>query len=134
MEQMDVKNDNVASSRFHNVDMHGTVFNDVNLAGTSFENINLSKSRFHDINFSDVVFTAAQIGGCHFKHIGLPPDKDGNHPRQRPVTFEEATLCDSLFRKVDLSNVKIVESNISGMTIDGVLVTDLLEAYRKAAK
>jgi uncharacterized protein YjbI with pentapeptide repeats len=40
-------------------------------------------------------------------------------------------LCDSTFRKVDMSNVKIIGCNIQGMTIDGVLVADLLEAHRK---
>ena len=38
-------------------------------------------------------------------------------------------LCDSTFRKVDLSNVNIIDCNLDGMTIDGILVTDLLKAY-----
>ena len=118
---MIVKNQNIEASEF----------DDVCMSESKFTNINLSKSRFHDINFSDVQFTAAQIGGTVFKHIGPPPGKDGTQERQRPVTFEEAMLCDSVFRKVDLTNVQIVDCKIQGMKIDGVLVTDLLDAYRK---
>ncbi len=103
-------------------------FNDVNLAGASFTNINLSGSRFRDINFSDVEFTMAQLGGTVFKGIGLPPDS--SLQRQRPVTFEDAALNDSVFHNVDLSNVKIVDCNLTGMTIDGILVTELLAAFR----
>lgn len=118
--KLSIKHDNIAESEFE----------DVNMSGSRFENINLSGSRFHDVSFSDVQFTAAQIGGTLFKHIGPPPDKDGKQARQRPVVFEEAMLCDSTFRKVDLSNVKIIDCDLRGMTIDGILVTDLLKAHK----
>ncbi len=112
---------NISGSRFH----------DVNLSGADFNNVNLSKARFHDIDLSDIEVSAVQIGGATFKHVGPPPDKDGKQARQRPVTFEEAMLCDTTFRKVDMSNVKIIDCNIQGMTIDGVLVTDLLKQYKR---
>src|SRR4051794_10564907 len=82
--------------------MSGSRFHDVNLAGADFDDVNLSKARFHNINLSDIQVSAVQMGGATFKHVGLPA---GAQALQRPVTFEEATLCDSTFRKVDLSNV-----------------------------
>jgi uncharacterized protein YjbI with pentapeptide repeats len=109
----------------------GSVFEDLNMAATTFTNVNLSKARLHDINFSDVSFSAAQIGGTTFKHIGPMPDKDGKQERQRPVTFEEGMLCDSVFHSMDMSGVKIVACNVEGMTIDGILVTSLLEEWKK---
>lgn len=109
-------------------DVSGSEFEDLNMAGTTFTNINLTGARFHDINFSDVNFSAAQLGGTVFRHIGPPPHEQG--VRQRPVTFEEMTLCDSVFRDVDLSNVRLEKCDMAGMTIDGVLVTDLLRAYK----
>jgi uncharacterized protein YjbI with pentapeptide repeats len=109
----------------------GSELETVNMSGSHFTDINLSKSRFINVNFSDVYFAAAQIGGTHFKHIGPPPDKDGKQERQRPVIFEEGMLCDSTFRKMDLSNAQIIDCDIEGMKIDGVLVTDLLAAYKK---
>ncbi len=42
-------------------------------------------------------------------------------------------LCDSTFKNVDLSGVKIEKCNIDGMTIDGVLVTDMLAAHKQNA-
>src|SRR5436305_2295083 len=112
----------------HNEDISTSRFDDLNMSKSDFENINLSGSRFHDINFSDVHFSAAQMGGTTFKHIGLPP---GSREKQRPVTFEEATLNDSVFRKVDLSNVKLIDCNIEGMTIDGILVSELLDCHTR---
>jgi uncharacterized protein YjbI with pentapeptide repeats len=58
------------------------------------------------------------------------PNPDGTQARQKAVVFEEAMLCDSVFRRVDLSGAKIEDCNLEGMTIDGVLVADLLAAYR----
>jgi uncharacterized protein YjbI with pentapeptide repeats len=112
-------------------DLAQSRFEMVNLEGAEFEDVNLGRASFHDINMSDVSITAAQIGGARFKHIGPPPGKDGKHDRQRAVSFEEMQLCDSTFRDVDLSNVSIVDCNISGMTIDGVLVTEMMAAYNR---
>jgi uncharacterized protein YjbI with pentapeptide repeats len=119
--KMSVKHDNIAGSEFE----------DLNMAGSQFTNINLSGAKFHDINFSDVNFTAALIGGTTFKHLGPMPDKDGKQARQRPVTFEEGMLCDSLFHFMDMSGVKVIDCNVEGMTINGILVTDLLAEWKK---
>jgi uncharacterized protein YjbI with pentapeptide repeats len=115
-------------------DIAGSVFRDVNLAEAEFENVNMSKARLHDINLSGVSISAANLGGAHFKHLGPAPDASGKQERQKAVTFEEAMLCDSTFRKVDLSNVKIIDCNIEGMAVDGVRVTDLIAAYKKARR
>jgi uncharacterized protein YjbI with pentapeptide repeats len=115
-------------------DISGSVFRDVNLAGAEFENVNMSKTRMHDINLSDLSVSAANLGGAHFKHLGPAPDKNGKQERQRAVTFEEAQLCDSTFKKVDLSHVKLIDCDVRGMTIDGMLVTDLIAAYKKSRR
>jgi uncharacterized protein YjbI with pentapeptide repeats len=115
-------------------DISGSLFRDVNLAGSEFENVNMSQTRLHDINLSDISISAANLGGAHFKHLGPAPDQNGKQERQKAITFEEAQLCDSTFKKVDLSNVKIIDCNLDGMTIDGVLVTDLIAAYKKAKR
>jgi uncharacterized protein YjbI with pentapeptide repeats len=96
--------------------------------------VSLVRAKLHNINLSDITVTAAQMGGAKFKHIGPPPDKDEKQERQRPVTFEEMMLCDSTFRKVDLSNARIVECDTTGMTIDGIPVADMMAAYRQRKK
>jgi RNA polymerase sigma-70 factor (ECF subfamily) len=112
-------------------DISGSQFHAVNLSGADFNDVNPSRARFHNINLSDIQVSAVQIGGATFKHVGPPPDKDGRQARQRPVVFEEAMLGDSTFRKVDMSNVKIIDCNLQGMTIDRVLVTDLLKEHKR---
>jgi uncharacterized protein YjbI with pentapeptide repeats len=113
------------------VNISGSEFHGVNLSEADFNDVNLSKTKFHNINLSDIQVSAAQIGGATFKHIGPPPDKNGKQERQRPITFEEGMLCDSTFREVDMSNVKIIKCNIQGMTIDGILVSKLIEEYKR---
>lgn len=111
--------------------LSGSRFHDVNLSGADFDDVNLSNARFHNANLSDIQVSAVQIGGAAFKHVGPPLDKEGKQACQRPVTFEEAMLCDSTSREVDPSNVKIIDCNIEGMTIDGALVADLLREHRR---
>lgn len=115
-------------------DISGSRFHDVNLSGAEFDDVNLGQATFHNINLSDISITAAQIGGARLKHIGPPPDEHGEQSRQRPVTFEEMMLCDSFFRRVDLSGVSIVECNTSGMTIDGIPLADMMAAYEQLNK
>lgn len=110
---------NISGSRFH----------DVNLSNSEFDDVNMSNVTFHNINLSDISVSAAQIGGAKFKHIGPPPDKNGKQDKQRPVQFEEMMLNDSTFKKVDLSNVEIIDCNIEGMKIDGISVQGMLDAY-----
>lgn len=125
---------NLAGSVFNDVNLKEATFDNVNLEGSTFENVNMSRLRVHDVNLSDLELSAANLGGAHFKHIGPAPDESGKQARQKAVTFEEATLCDSTFRKVDMTNVKLIDCQMDGMTIDGIRVSDLLEAYQQQKK
>ena len=109
-------------------DISGSRFHDVNLAQAEFDDVNMTKARFHNINMSNITVTAAQLGGAKFKHIGLPP---GSKDRQRPLSFEEADLNGTTISKCDLSNVKIQNCQVEGMTIDGVSVTELMAACKR---
>ena len=96
----------------------------------TFTNVGANQTAYSIIpRYNRTIFgMILQLGGTVFRHIGPPPHEEG--VRQRPVMFEEMTLCDSVFRDVDLSNVRIEKCDMTGMTIDGVLVTDLLEIYK----
>ena len=98
------------------------------LAQAEFDDVNMTKAQFHNINMSDIAVSCVQMGGAKFKHIGLPPGSKG---KQRPLSFEEADLNGTTISKCDLSNVKIVNCNVEGMTIDGVPVTKLMAAYKQ---
>lgn len=112
-------------------DISGSKFETVKMRRTTFEDVNLSESRVHNANLSGIRITAAQIGGAKFKHIGPPPGARGSEKKQQGIVFEDGMLCGSIFRRADLSGVRIVGCNLEGMTIDGVLVTDLLERTQK---
>jgi RNA polymerase sigma-70 factor (ECF subfamily) len=111
-------------------DPSGCTSLDVNLSGAVFDNVNLSHARLHNVDLSDATISAANLAGAVFRHIGPPPDKDNAPQRQKPVTFEEATLCGSTFRRVDLSDVRIIDCNIQGLSIDGIRIAKLLKVYR----
>ena len=121
----------MTGSRFEDVCLGDAEFNDVSLAGAKFNNVNLGGVKFHNINFSDTVITAANLGGATFKHIGTAPDENGNPPEQRPVLFVEADLNSSKFENVNLKNVEINNCNIEGLKIDGILVSELMDKYKK---
>ena len=111
-----------------NANLTGSRFENVCLTKTEFNNVNLAQAAFHNIDLSDITITAAQLGGATFKHIGLPPGSPG---KQRPLKFEGADLNESTFADCDLSGVKINNCNLHGMTIDGLLITDLIAAYKQ---
>ena len=109
----------------------GSKFHDVNLGSTEFDDVYFGGATFHNINMSDVKFSAMQIGGASFIHIGLPTDEKGKQGKQRGVKFEEAHLNDSIFKKCKLTDIKIIDCEIDGMEIDGVSVKEAIENYKK---
>lgn len=109
----------------------GSRFEDVCLGDTEFDNVSLVRAKLHNINLSDITVTAAQIGGASFKHIGLPPGSKG---KQHPLRFEDADLNGTTFLKCDLSGVKVDDCNTKGMKIDGIPVADMMAAYKCQTK
>lgn len=95
--------------------------------------VNLSGARISDANLSDLEIEGAQLGGAFLHNIGLPPK---GHPfyqegaRQRPLRFEDCDLHNSSIKNCDLSGVEFADCNFEAARIDGILVTELLKAYR----
>lgn len=125
-EKLTLREQDLAGSSFEMVNLEGVRFQQANLGYAQFEDINLAGAQFNDINFSDVVFSRAQLGGTVFRQLGLPP---GSAEKQRGITFEDADMNDAVFRDCNLQNARIEQCDTTGMTIDGVLISDLLEAY-----
>jgi hypothetical protein len=48
------------------------------------------------------------------------------------VKFSNADLHDARFTNVDFGFVEISDSRTAGMRIEGILVSDLIAAYRKS--
>ena len=128
-EKLTLREQDLSESSFEMVNLEGVRFQNANLGHAKFQDVNLAGATFHDINFSDVVFSMAQLGGTVFKQLGLPP---GSAAKQRGITFDQADMNDSVFSDCNLQNARLEKCNTTGMTIDGVLVSDLLAAYAKA--
>src|SRR5581483_1495209 len=71
------------------------------------------KSTFRNVDLGESEFIDVNLRGARFENVG----------------FTGATL-----RNVCLSDVTIEDASLEGMRIEGVLVTELLRAYRQRAE
>jgi uncharacterized protein YjbI with pentapeptide repeats len=70
------------------------------------------------------------MGEAKFRHIGLP-DSLRDNGKQKGISFEECDLNDTVFTECNLENAEIKKCKISGMTINGYSVEELINFYNK---
>ena len=116
-EKHEVENKDITGSQFRHVNMSGAVFDDVNLSGARFFDVNLRNAEIGAVDFGGASFSCMNTGECY--------------PKQ-PAVFKNLELDDCTFEKCYFRNTKIVNCDLTGMTIDGVLVTDMVKAHEKA--
>ena len=121
MEKLNLQGENIAGSEFEDMDMSESRFTD----------INLSEAAFNDINLTESTFSAVDLDGALFTRIGPPTPEPWDKSMGCAVRFEEAALTGSSFVRVNLTNVRLVDCITEGMTIDGIPVSQLIEAYKK---
>jgi uncharacterized protein YjbI with pentapeptide repeats len=114
-ERYEVEHKDLSNSQFRHVKMSGAVFEGVDLSGAKFFNINLRGANIGAVDF----------GGASFSCMNTGEDK----PR-RPVVFNSIELDDCTIQNSFFRNTRIVNCDLTGMTIDGVLVTDMVKAYK----
>ncbi|HEY2582621.1 MAG TPA: pentapeptide repeat-containing protein [Mucilaginibacter sp.] len=99
-----------------------------------FNDIRAVSVKIVNANLSDLEIEGAQLGGAYIHNIGMPPK---GHPfydpnaKQRPLKFENCDLNNSIIADCNLSGVTIDDCNLGEMKINGILVDDLLKAYKK---
>ena len=108
-------------------DLAGSEFRHVNLSGTIFEDVDLSKAKIFDVNLRGADIGAVDFGGASFSCMNTGED----HPRQ-PVVFNSIELDDCTIQNSFFRNTKLVNCDLTGMTIDGILVADMVKAYEIA--
>jgi uncharacterized protein YjbI with pentapeptide repeats len=81
------------------------------MANSRFDDVNLSNTRFHNANLSAAAFDKVLLSNA---------------------SVVEANLSNALFRDVNMSNVKIEKAQTAGMTINGISVHDMMQAYEAA--
>ncbi|NKB71642.1 MAG: sigma-70 family RNA polymerase sigma factor [Candidatus Latescibacteria bacterium] len=77
---------------------------------------------FADAAMLDTVFDNVNMQQAKYHNINLSKSH-----------FEDINLSGSNFTKIDFSNVDLVDCQVQGMTINGILVSTLLEKYGEAA-
>ena len=107
MEKIEIKEDRkIIEAR--NAMLNSSYFNDVAMANVKIINANLSD---------------LEIEGAH-------PMYDPE-AKQRPLRFEDCDLNRSTITRCNLTGVAISDCYLNGMTINGILVEDLLQYYKQ---
>ena len=83
----------------------------------------LSGSSFTDVNLSGATFSDVNVAGARIEDANLSD-----------LSVRNANLCGPRICNADLRGTEIVDSLMEGMTIDGIAVYDLLDAYRASTK
>ncbi len=104
---------------FSKADMSHANFNGVNLTDASFWAV-LSNARFKDCNMESCVFDDVNLSGATYENINLSN-----------ASFNNINMSGVTLRNLNLANTEINDANLEGMKINGVLVTDLFNAYEK---
>ena len=118
-DQIQVRGKDLSGSRFVGCDMSSTVFDDLDLTDAVFHNICLRGAQISAIDF----------GGASFSCMNTGEDR----PRI-PVTFKNMEFEDCTFEKCSFEGVKRVSADVTGMRIEGVLVSEMVEVYNKAKR
>jgi uncharacterized protein YjbI with pentapeptide repeats len=82
---------------------------DADLSGSCFTDVNLSGATFKNVNFAGAQFEDANLAGWSVRN---------------------ANLAGLRVNKADLRGASIVDSLTAGMTIDGIALAELMDAYR----
>lgn len=85
--------------------------NDADLSGSTFTNVNLTGTVFNDVKL-----TGATIGNACLRNSRI----------------EDTNLSRTEIMHANLTGVAITDCTLKGMTIDGILVLELLDAFKKS--
>jgi uncharacterized protein YjbI with pentapeptide repeats len=114
---------------FNKKDIRGSEFRSVNMSGSVFNSVDLSGSEFFDINLRNAKIGAVDFGGTSFSCMNT-----GEGFPMKPAEFNNVELDNCTMRNCYFRNTKLVACDITGMTIDGVALTDIIKAYKAQNK
>lgn len=100
--------------------MSEMTLNDVNASEWKVTNINLSKTSIQNANMSNMNIDHVHLFGTEFTNIVLPSEGDGNYQPDgdyKPIVFKQCNL----------TNMEIIDCDIKGLKINGILIEELLK-------
>jgi len=105
------------------------------LDGSTFNDVSFKHVKITNADMSDLEIEGAQLGGAFLHNIGLPPTGHPLHnpnAKQRPLRFEDCDLNGLTLTNCNLGGAALTNCNTKGMTINGILVDDLMTIYHAA--
>ncbi|WNR46201.1 pentapeptide repeat-containing protein [Paenibacillus roseipurpureus] len=119
-QELDFDNVNLSKTKVNNANLSEMALNNVNASGWRLTDINLSQSCIQNANMSDMKIEHIHLMGTEFSNIILPVEGDGNYNPEgdyRPI----------LFKNCNLTNMEIIDCDITGLKINGILIEELLK-------
>jgi uncharacterized protein YjbI with pentapeptide repeats len=110
---------------FRKRDLSGSEFRHVNLSSAVFEDVDLTGARFFNVCLRDAEVGAVDFGGTRFSCMNAGE----GHP-MKPADLRNLELDDCTLTHCHFRGTRLVDCDLTGMTIDGVLVTEMLATYR----
>ena len=129
MQDIDVYDVNMKNAKFINTNLAKAIYQNSTLSGTRFTNINMSNSVIADSKMSETEICHVSLSGAYIHDINL-----GFEENKKPLTIERCELSNSRIVDSDLQNLSIINCNTEGMTIEGILVRDLIKVYKTVLK
>lgn len=80
----------------------------------------IDDSRFDDVGMARVEFDNVNLSDAHFNNINMSR-----------ATFHGIELRNAKFTHVGLNHVELSDCTLEGTRINGILVSDLLQAYQE---
>jgi predicted enzyme related to lactoylglutathione lyase len=96
---------------------------DADLTDSRFSDVKLTSAQFDDVNLQGSALTHANLAGVRFLDVNLAS-----------ATVQNANLTGARFLDVNLTSATIQDANLTDMCINGILVTDLIRAFKNRAR
>lgn len=125
MQNVDIYDVNMKAAKFTNINLQKSLYQNSNLTEARFTNLNMSKSVLGDSNLNEIEISHVSLADAYIHDNNL-----GFQENKKPLIIERCELTNSRIIDSNLQNVSICNCNTEGMTIDGVLVSELMEVYR----
>ncbi|MDW0117442.1 pentapeptide repeat-containing protein [Sporosarcina thermotolerans] len=129
-EKLEIDNVSLANTKINNVNMSKMAINDVNLGDSKISNANLSGVGIQHANFSNAFIDHVHLFGTEFHNIVFPVEGEGNfNPdgQYKPISFLNSDLTKGQFKNCNLSHMEIIDCDITGLKINGILIEELIK-------
>jgi uncharacterized protein YjbI with pentapeptide repeats len=122
-------NEHQETNPFDGPQMQGIHHRRADMSGTNFDGVNLAHARFYAV-MTSAKFTDTDLNAADFDDVNLA-DSRFNNVNLSGVAITNANLSRSIISGVTLAHSDIKDADLTGMRINGVLVSDLFDAYER---